>query len=75
MIVVADETSDWGASFQEIRDDISQVYTNDEVQNIADYGWANFDDAELKLTSAEQTILEYVPEQWMIDGTYVKRTA
>ena len=58
-----------GSSFQELRDDISKTYTNDEVQDIKDYNWIKYDDEELTLTSTEETILEYIPEQWMIHCT------
>jgi len=66
LIVIGRYADEWGSNFQEIRDDISKTYTNDEVQEIPDYEWINYDDAELTLTSGEEAILKYIPEQWMI---------
>ena len=56
-----------GSSFQELRDDISKTYTNDEVQDIKDYNWIKYDDEELTLTSTEETILEYILHKKIVD--------
>ena len=68
LIVAGRYADEWGSDFQEMRDDISKTYTDAEVKEIPDYEWINYDDAELKLTSGEETILKYIPEQWMIVG-------
>ncbi|CAB9503709.1 expressed unknown protein [Seminavis robusta] len=51
----------------DIRQDLDQNYTPEEVKNISNYEWVTYTQDDLRTSEQEETLLDLWPESWMVE--------